>query len=146
MQVLDDALGVRESSRLRAHQQLGDAIHDPQVAVHARLDVRALDLHHGLSTVEEDAGVDLGDRRRRQRRVVEGPEDLANGPAQVLANDSAGGLGRKRWYFVEEAQTGVGQWAGEQSGRRGDQLAELDERGTQELEGPHQALGQFGGP
>src|SRR5207248_1934413 len=85
-------------------------------------------------------------RRGRQRGVVEGAEDLPDRAAQVLTRDATGGLGWEGWHLVEEAEAGVGQGPREQPGRAGDQLAELDERGAQELEGMHQPLRELGGP
>ena len=146
VQVFDDALSVGHVPLLGAHEELCDAIHDPQVAIHALGDVGPLHLEHGLAPVEQHAGMDLGDRRCRQRRVVEGPEDLVHGPAQVLAHDAAGGLDGERRDLVEEPEARVGQGAWEQPRGGGDELAELHECRTQQVEGLYQALGQLRGP
>jgi hypothetical protein len=75
--------------------------------------------------------VHLGHRRRRQRGVVEGAEELPDGSAELPLDDAPDPARRLGWHVVEQAPELGGQEPGEQAGARRDELAELDEGGSE---------------
>jgi hypothetical protein len=131
VEVLDHPGGVEQVAGAGAVDQPGQAVHHPQVAVHALGDGRPLDLEHRLPTVPQHARVDLGDRGRRQRHRVEAGQQVGGGRAEVVLHDGERLAGRERRHVVERAQAGVGQRRREGAGRRGDHLAQLHERGAE---------------
>jgi hypothetical protein len=118
----------------------GQAVHHPQVAVHAVGDGRPLDLEHGVAPVLQHAPVNLGDGGGRQRLGVERGEQLGGGRPQVVLDDGQGLGRRERGDVVQRAQAGVGQGGGEHAGRRRDHLAELHEGRAEGHERRHQPL------
>jgi hypothetical protein len=108
-------------------------------------DVGPLQLDDGVAAVGQDARVDLGDRRRRQRRVVERTEDPLGREAQLLLDQAADGRRIERPNLVEHLEARVGEGSGEEAGRRSDQLSELHERGAELVETFHDTLGGGGG-
>ena len=141
VEVLDHADEVGAATQLGVLlQRRAQAVHDPKVGGHALADVGALQLDDRLAPVGEHAGMHLADRRRRQRRLLEVAEDLGGGAAEVLADHLAGGLAVEGRDLVEAAERGVRERRREDARGRGDELAQLHERGAEHLEGVDRAL------
>ena len=88
--------------------------------------------------------VHLGDRRRRQRLVVDGGEHLVERPAQVLLDDPAHDRPRLGRHLVAAVLALAHQLLGEQALARRDDLGELDVGGPEVLGGDAQPAGQVG--
>ena len=112
-----------------AVDQPGDAVHDPQVAVHAVGDGGPLDLQHGVAAVgaARSACTWAIDAADSGTGSTSANSSAAGAPrsSSTMAERLAAGNGR---HVVEGAQAGVGQRGGEHARRRRDHLAELHER------------------
>jgi polyisoprenoid-binding protein YceI len=139
VQVLDHAGGVHEVPGPRAVDELRQAVHHPQVAVHSVADGRPLDLENGLPAVGERAGVHLGDGGGREGPGIEVPEHLRAGGAEVLLDHRQRPVRREGRHVVERAHAGVRERGREHPRRRGDELAQLHECGAERHERIHQA-------
>jgi hypothetical protein len=109
-----------------AHQPGGDPGHDGEVLLDQPVHLGALDLDHHVLAGPQRGGVDLGDRRGRQRLLVEAVEHLPQGPAEVLLHHLADRLPRLGWHLVTALLELGDQRLGEDALTGGDDLAELD--------------------
>jgi hypothetical protein len=141
VEVLDDADGVGQLHRRDQRDDLRHEAEDADVGGGAALDVRALDLDHDAAAVVQARGVDLGDRRRRQRLRVELGVELVGARAQLdgeRALDVGVGEGLDA---IERLLELLAVGLGEEAVRRGDELAELQVGGAELLEGEAHQLG-----
>lgn len=108
------------------------------------LDLRALHLDDHVLAGVQGGPVDLRDRRRRHRRLLEGGEDGLDRLAQVLLHDPAHRGERLGGHPVAAALELLDQVVGEHAVTGGDDLAQLDVRRAEALEGEPQTPRQPG--
>jgi hypothetical protein len=82
----------------------GERVHQADVGLEDRPDLRPLDLHRDALAGVQCCPVDLADRRRGERRGRERREDLLRPAAQLLADDLADLLVRERPDLVEQLE------------------------------------------
>jgi hypothetical protein len=73
-----------------------------QVGLDRLRDPRILDLHDDVVALERRRSVDLADRRRRKRSLVELEEDAAERPAELVSHQPLELRERDRWDVVAE--------------------------------------------
>ena len=112
----------------------GQVGEDLEVSTHRVGDARTLHLHHDLAPVGERRSVDLGDRCRSDRFVVEPCEHVADLDAELSFDDRADLGGRDRVDVVLESLQRVEVCLREQVGPGGEHLPELDEGRAHRLE------------
>ena len=153
VELLGDGLGEQLDQRRRvgqgghrdpAHQPGSDPGHDGQVLPDEAGDLGPLDLDHDLLAGPQHRGVDLGDRRRRHRPVLEAGEDGLQGPAEVLLHHPAHRLPRLGRHLVAALLELRHERLGEDPVPRGDDLAQLDVGRAEPLGGPPQPAGEVG--
>ena len=113
VELLDDRVGEQLDQRRRvgeggdrdpADEVRREPRHRPQVGAHEAGDVGALDLDDDVLAGAQPGGVDLGDRRRRERRLgrttantsSSGRPSSASTVARTTSNGSAGTWSRQR--------------------------------------------------
>ena len=84
--------------------------------------------------------MDLGDRGRRQRNIIEAREDLVRRSPQAFGQRCPRRLGRERRQPVAELGKVGGQGLAHEVGAGREELAELDEAGSERLEREREAL------
>ena len=154
VELLDDRLGEQLDQRRRVGERgrrgcgptSRGASHD-RAAMSSRKqlgDPGPLHLDHDLLTGAQAGGVDLGDRRRRDRGLVEPLEELLERAAEVdLDHRAHVGEGLGRHLVAQELELGD-QLVGEQALATGDDLAELHVARAQPLERGAQPPGDAG--
>ena len=83
-EVGDHVLGGQPAAQLGQLDGLGEALEDLQIGGHPAADARPLDLDHDLLAAVQGGVVHLGDRRRRERLLVEAGEQLRRIAAELL--------------------------------------------------------------
>ena len=134
-EVGDDVLGGESAAQLGQLDDLREAFEDLQVGGHPAADARPLDLDDDLFAAVQGGEVHLGDRRRRDRRLVETLEQLGGVVAQFLLEQPLHLIGVGGRYRVEQAAELPGHRFAECARAGRDDLAELDVGGTQVGEG-----------
>ena len=124
----------------RALGGLGQPVEEIEVAAEGGLDAGAEDFDGDRRAFGGDRLVDLGDRGRGERRVVETREKFVERAAQPLDQGGAGGGRRERRQPVAQLrEVGGGRLAHEVGAGR-QKLAELDEARAEVLEGEREPL------
>jgi hypothetical protein len=103
-----------------------DPRHRLEVGSYEARHVGPLDLDHNLFAGSQPGGVHLGDRRRRQRGLVDPLEHLVQWTPEVLLDRGPHGVERLRLDLVAALLELRDQLIGEQALAGGDDLAELD--------------------
>jgi hypothetical protein len=143
VQLLDDGLGEQldEGRRIAecrhrdaSHQERRDPCHGLDVAAHEPRDAGTLDLDDDLLAAGQPRRMDLRDRRRGDRRLLQGNEDLRDRPAEVLLDDATDHGERLGRNLVAAALELVDELGRKQPLPRRHDLAELDVRGAEALE------------
>ena len=134
-EVGDDVLRGQSAAELGELDDLREALQDLQVGGDPAADARALDLHDDVLAAVQGREVDLGDRRRGERFLVEVLEQLGGVVAELLLEQPVYGLGVGGRYGVEQGAELTGQRFAECAGAGRDDLAEFDVGGTQVGEG-----------
>ena len=109
-------------------------VQQAHVAPDDLLDPRTHHLDHHLPAVLEPRRVDLRDRRRRQRLAGELAEDLLHRTAERIAHDPGRGLAGERRHAILEVREFIGDVLREQVAAGREDLAELDEDGSEILQ------------
>src|SRR5207302_10735211 len=102
---------------------------------HETVHLRTLHLHYDVLTRAERGGVDLRDRRRRQRLALERTEHGFEGPQQILFDHAADDVERLWRHLIAALAEFDDERLGEDALARGDDLSELDVRRTQTVGG-----------
>ena len=118
-----------QAARLAHHpvREPGQHVQQADIAPDARRDARPHHLDDDLAPVRQAPGVHLGDRRRRQRHVVEFGQHHAQRLAVGGLDQPARLLARKRRHLVLQAHQLVGNVRRQQVAPGGQDLPELDE-------------------
>ena len=130
-EVGDDVLRGQPAAQLGQLDDLSEALEDLQVGGHPAADARPLDLDHDLLAGVQGRVVHLGDRRRRERLLVEGGEQLRRLVAELLVEQLVHLVGVGGRHPVEQAAELPGHRLAERARAGRDDLAELDVRRTQ---------------
>ena len=130
-EVGDDVLRGQPSAQLGQLDQLRAALEDLQVGGDATADARSLDLDDDLLAAVQGRVVHLGDRRRRERLVVEGGEQVLGVVAEVLDEQLVDFVGVCGRHPVEQAAELAAQLLAERARAGRDDLAELDVGGAE---------------
>ncbi len=153
VQLLDDRLREQLHQRRRVGQrgdrdpsdQVGrQPRHRPQVLAHQRGDLGPLHLDDDRLAGVEGRRVDLGDRRRGQRRAVEPGEGGLEGGAEVGLDHLPHDRERLGRDLVAAALELLDQLGREEALAGGDDLAELDVGRAERLGGEAQPAGEVG--
>ena len=115
----------------QAFGQQGQPGQDLQVHLHLPLDPRPLDLHHRRLPGEERRPVNLADRGRRHRHVLEGGEYLFDRVAQFRLDQGSCLLRRVGRHVGLKLFEFLGQRDADQVGPHAEDLPQLDERRPQ---------------
>ena len=135
VELLDDRLGEQLDECRRVGQggdrDAADEVgrqprHDPQVVAHETVDGGPLDLDDDVLAGAQPRPVDLGDRRRRERRAVERLEHVLEARPEILLDGPAHVVERLGGDLVAAFLELVDQLRREQALTRRDDLAELD--------------------
>ncbi len=131
--------GIGQLARRQLRQERRAQPQDPHVGGHAPLDVGALNFDHHVAAIASARAVDLGDRRRRHGRLVDGGERRGDRSAQ-LGDQHRLDLGpRERRHPVEGLLKLDAVPLGKEPVRRSHQLPQLEIGGPQIFErAPHQ--------
>ena len=108
-EVGDHILCGQSPAQLGQLDELRAALEDLQVGGDPTTDARPLDLDHYLFTAVQGRVVDLGDRCRRERRVVEFLEQVARLVAEFLLEQLVHFVGVGRRHRVQQAPELAGQ-------------------------------------
>jgi len=100
-EVGDDVLGRQPAAQLGQLHGLGETFEDLQVGGHAATDARSLDFDDDLLARLQGCVVHLGDRRRRERLVVEAGEQLRRVGAEVVGEQLVHCVLVRRRHAVE---------------------------------------------
>lgn len=107
--------------------QLGEHSHDVEIAKNLLFDAGMLHLDDDLLAAEEPSAMNLANRRRGKRLVVELGKQLIDGASQLRANrllHGVGGIGRRVRSELAQLGSKIGS---DQVGSRTEHLAKLDE-------------------
>ena len=115
-------------------------VHHLEVALDVRAHAGPQHLDDDLLPALERRRVHLGDRGRRERRLVEALEDLGDRPAVGALDDRARLGARERRHAVLQLRELVGDVLGQQVAPGRERLAELDEDRPQPLQREADAL------
>ncbi len=105
----------------------GDDLHQPDVALDAARDAGTHHLDDDLAAVVQGGGMDLGDRGRGERLLVEREKDVLQRLAVGLLDDRARDDAGEGRHVVLQMGELFGEIIGQQIAARGQDLAELDE-------------------
>ena len=137
VELLDDRLGEQLDERRRVGQRgdrdAADEVgreprHDPQVVAHETVDGGPLHLDDDVLAGAQPRRVDLGDRRRGERRAVERLEHVLEARPEILLDGSPHVVERLGGHLVAALLELVDQLGREQPFAGRDDLAELDVR------------------
>ena len=135
-EVLHDADGGGQlAARRERHRTWPRARRMRRSALDDGVDLRALHLDDHVLSVEQAGGVYLGDRRRRERLRVDPREHLVRIAPQLGPQDALHVGVLERAHAIEALAKLAAVRLREEALARRDQLAELDVRGPQVLEG-----------
>ena len=134
-EVGDHVLGGQPAAQLGQLHGLGEALEDLQIGGHPAADARPLDLDHDLLAAVQGGVVHLGDRRRRERLLVEAGEQLRRIAAELLGEQLVHLACVCRRHPVEQAAEFPGQLFAEGARAGRDDLPEFDVGGAQVGEG-----------
>ena len=140
-ELVDDVAALGPAEQPRPVEQPRHAVHEVDVGLEGLADVRPLDLDRDDVAVVEAGPVDLPDRRRGERLVLEGREgDLGLG-AELATDDLADLVVAERRDLVEQPEQLVAVGDRQDVVAQGQHLAELHPRPAETLEGEAESDG-----
>jgi hypothetical protein len=138
LELVGEGAELEQPSRLRvALDELGRSPQQVEVERDLLDDARAPDLDDDLAAVLQQGRVDLRDRACRERLAIDACEDVAG---ECILDDPLDLLERQRRNLVDEPAELLDVHVRQQVRTRGEQLAELDERRAELLEGGAKGL------